>query len=198
MTRSSVALSIIFTISVIGVNCQYQTIPRDSQICTERQGVCSEDTDCCTQFCAKSSFLFGGICSDPKSLVKTNRFATEVMYGKCAYIKNTSVAESNELFEEFGVSAAHRTLNPYTKVLVQYGDNNIIVTINNRVPADNQTLVQLSDIAAKTLGINDGGNLDCRIIVENQSFLYSLIRHYPFFLIVGGIFGGLQIIGHLI
>lgn len=51
--------------------------PMDKQICLGKNDVCSEDRDCCTQYCAKQSFWFDGKCSDPISLVKTKRFANE-------------------------------------------------------------------------------------------------------------------------
>ncbi|VVC29987.1 RlpA-like protein, double-psi beta-barrel domain [Cinara cedri] len=176
MARSSVALSIIFTISVIVVNCQNTIFPMNSQLCTDLRGSCSKDKDCCTHFCAKTFFLFNGICSDPKTLVKTKRFETNaIYYGSCAYNNNTSIIESNELFKHFGVSVAHKTLAPYTKVMVEYENKNIIATINNRIPENSQTLLQLSDIAAKALGIRNGGNVDCNFIVENKFFMSRLI-----------------------
>lgn len=120
-----------------------------------------------------------------------------VLYGDCYFNNLTITEESNQLFEEFGVSAAHKSLETHSQVMLLYGNESIILNINSRIPSDNSTILEISNIAARVLGIRNGGKFKCRVLYEEKSFLYSFISHYPVILVIGGVLGSFQLLGYM-
>lgn len=96
------------------------------------------------------------------------------------------------MVDDFGtINAAHESLPPYTLIRLTHKDRGytIIVTINDRVPKTNGTILDLSNGAAKKLGINDGEIIPCKIeLVKSESvviyFLYYLSMGITIFMIL--------------
>lgn len=100
--------------------------------------------------------------------------------GTCEYHENGDLEEVQYLNNEFHyLNAAHYNLPPFVQMRVWYGSSSIVVTINDRLPRSNGTLLDVSNAAARTLGINRGGYWPCRIqrVTDNYvitRFLCSL------------------------
>lgn len=113
---------------------------------------------------------------------------------KCIYSKK----ENDEQFEEFGTNAAHYTLPPHTYVDVRYFKKTIPLQINDRPlksPYSNNVL-ELSLSAAKKLGIEDPGAVDCYIRIPFWQN-HPMLQQIAFFLPVGAFIGLLIIYNNL-
>lgn len=73
---------------------------------------------------------------------------------------------SGEVFNTMAMTAAHKTLKFGTRVLVENTDNGLTITvrINDRGPFIEGRIIDLSQIAAKHLGINGLANVRIRKI----------------------------------
>lgn len=96
------------------------------------------------------------------------------------------------MVEDFGaINAAHESLPPYTLIRLTHKDRGftIIVTINDRVPKTNGTILDLSNGAAKKLGINDGEIIPCKIeLVKSESVVISFLNYLSIWITIFMIF----------
>jgi len=109
----------------------------------------------------KSAFL---------SLIFLTLFSTNLMaqntaswYGKNHHNKRTA---SGELFNMYGMTAAHRTIKFGTRVKVTNTRNNksVIVRITDRGPFVKGRIIDLSYAAAKEIGISGTGPVKIDIV----------------------------------
>ena len=109
----------------------------------------------------KSAFL---------SLIFLTLFSTNLMaentaswYGKNHHNKRTA---SGELFNMYGMTAAHRTIKFGTRVKVTNLKNNrsVIVTINDRGPFVKGRIIDLSYAAGQQIGMDGTAKVSLEII----------------------------------
>lgn len=109
---------------------------------------------------------------------------TIVEDGLCEFHSQNDTKESLiEMIDDYGtINAAHESLPPYTLIRLTHKDKRItiIVTINDRVPKTNGTLLDLSNGAAKKLSMNDGDIIPCEIeLVKSESVIISFLYILP-------------------
>jgi len=77
---------------------------------------------------------------------------------------------SGQLYDPYGFTAAHPSLPFGTKVLVSYGGKSVIVTINDRMPYESDSDLDLSWAAAQAIGLTEIGTavVDAGVVVETQ------------------------------
>ena len=73
---------------------------------------------------------------------------------------------SGQPYDPKGLTAAHPSLPFGTKLSVSYGDKNVIVTVNDRIPSEADSNLDLSWAAAQALGLTELGTaiLDAAVI----------------------------------
>ena len=88
---------------------------------------------------------------------------TASWYGKNHHNKRTA---SGELFNMYGMTAAHRTIKFGTRVKVTNLKNNrsVIVTINDRGPFVKGRIIDLSYAAGQQIGMNGTAKVSLEII----------------------------------
>lgn len=90
---------------------------------------------------------------------------------------------SGEIYEPYGMTAAHKSLPLPTYVRVTNLDNHksVIVKVNDRGPFVNNRLIDLSYAAAKKLGItkNGTGYVEIRTISSGKTKTYTSAKHSP-------------------
>ncbi len=64
---------------------------------------------------------------------------------------------SGQPYDPYGLTAAHPSLPFGTKLSVSYGGKNVIVTVNDRVPFEADSDLDLSWAAAQALGLTELG-----------------------------------------
>jgi rare lipoprotein A len=64
---------------------------------------------------------------------------------------------SGQPYDPYGLTAAHPSLPFGTKVSVNYAGKNVIVTVNDRIPFESDSDLDLSWAAAQTLGLTEEG-----------------------------------------
>jgi rare lipoprotein A len=64
---------------------------------------------------------------------------------------------SGQPYDPYGLTAAHPSLPFGAKVSVNYADKNVIVTVNDRIPFESDSDLDLSWAAAQTLGLTEEG-----------------------------------------
>jgi rare lipoprotein A len=64
---------------------------------------------------------------------------------------------SGQLYDPYGFTAAHPSLPFGTKLLVSYGGKSVIVTINDRIPYESDSDLDLSWAAARAIGLTEVG-----------------------------------------
>lgn len=85
----------------------------------------------------------------------------------------TDESDIDYLNNEFDVvNAAHNSLPPYTLIKVSHGGRRIVITVNDRIPRTNGTLLDLSNEAALMLRIKNDESVPCTI--------EKVIHHNPF------------------
>lgn len=99
-------------------------------------------------------------------------FLLQVQNGTCSFYKRTN-KEAYELFDSFGVSAAHITLPPDTSVTLTIGDQKASVNINDEVPRNIGTILDLSNEAAANLLIFREGIYPCKFEVQKQENIFK-------------------------
>lgn len=110
----------------------------------------------------------------------------------CAYFDAPNEMVSREMYNKYGLNAAHPLLSPNTKVEVTYNNKEVLVTINDR-PANtsHNSILDLSKEAARVLDIEKEGLVPCSIkvsIIDNSIFLKimkSLIPYMGLILLLG-------------
>jgi rare lipoprotein A len=77
---------------------------------------------------------------------------------------------SGQPYDPNGLTAAHPSLPFGTKLSVSYGGKNVIVTVNDRIPFESDSDLDLSWAAAQTLGLTEVGTaiVDAAVI-ETQT-----------------------------
>jgi rare lipoprotein A len=77
---------------------------------------------------------------------------------------------SGQPYDPNGLTAAHPSLPFGTKLSVSYGGKNAIVTVNDRIPFESDSDLDLSWAAAQTLGLTEVGTaiVDAAVI-ETQT-----------------------------
>ena len=64
---------------------------------------------------------------------------------------------SGQPYDPNGLTAAHPSLSFGTKLLVSYGGKRVIVTVNDRIPFNSDSDLDLSWAAAKAIGLTEVG-----------------------------------------
>lgn len=88
-----------------------------------------------------------------------------------------------ELYNKYGLNAAHPVLSTNTKVEVTANNKKVLLTINNRQSSTRGSILELSDEAAKVLDINNEGLVQCTVsvpVIENNSVLKAIQYLLPY------------------
>jgi rare lipoprotein A len=64
---------------------------------------------------------------------------------------------SGQLYDPYGLTAAHPSLPFGTKLSVSYSGKNVLVTVNDRLPFESDSDLDLSWAAAQALGLTELG-----------------------------------------
>lgn len=81
---------------------------------------------------------------------------------------------SGQPYDPYGLTAAHPSLPFGTKLSVNYGGKNVIVTVNDRLPYESDSDLDLSWAAAQTLGLTELGTATVdAAVIETQPTLSS-------------------------
>ena len=64
---------------------------------------------------------------------------------------------SGELFDPQGYTAAHRTMPFGTQLLVSHGGSSVVVAVNDRGPHVDGIDIDVSQVAAETIGLTGPG-----------------------------------------
>lgn len=176
--------------SVLNVNCALNAICKPvGNKCTENSECCSNDCKLMVSFFK----YFSGYCNEPQQflydlynesvpidcnhIIYTNSIPTknnffylltiivDFLLNTCAYFKENDTKIRDELFKKFNINAAHGTLRPNSLTEVLYNNKTAYVTISDRKPRINGTYLELSEAAAKELGIEEEGLVKCQIII---------------------------------
>lgn len=94
----------------------------------------------------------------------------------------TDESEIHYLNNEFdSVNAAHNTLPPYTLIKVSHKRRTIVITVNDRVPRTNGSLLDLSNTAALMLQIKNGESVPCTIekVIHHSTILKMILYTLP-------------------
>lgn len=94
----------------------------------------------------------------------------------------TDENEIDYLNNEFDiVNAAHNSLPPYTLIQVSHDRKTIVITINDRIPRTNGTLLDLSNEAALKLQIKSDESVPCKIekVIHHCTFLKIILYTVP-------------------
>jgi rare lipoprotein A len=76
---------------------------------------------------------------------------------------------SGQLYDPHGLTAAHPSLPFGTKLSVNYGSKNVIVTVNDRLPYESDSDLDLSWAAAQALGLAEMGTATVdAAVIETQ------------------------------
>ncbi|XP_026814173.1 uncharacterized protein LOC113554490 [Rhopalosiphum maidis] len=182
-----IALILIFNISDITCNAS-ETI-----LCTNLNDICYYNDDCCSQYCFKSYFWLSGVC-DQLSLRFSFDSNPRNQKGICEFHMQTDESDIDYLNDEFGdINAAHNSLPPYTLIKVSYETRSVVVTINDRIPRTNGTLLDLSNKAALKLQITNEEFVPCKIekVIHHNPILKIILYTVPilsFFVIMINLF----------
>ena len=81
---------------------------------------------------------------------------------------------SGQPYDPHGLTAAHPSLPFGTKLSVSYGGKNVIVTVNDRMPLESESDLDLSWAAAQALGLTEMGTATVDAsVVQAQPVLSS-------------------------
>lgn len=75
---------------------------------------------------------------------------------------------SGQVFDQNGMTAAHKTLPFGTKVKLTKADKSVVVTVNDRMPSWNKNMIDMTLRAARELGITKAGRtmIELEIVSE--------------------------------
>jgi rare lipoprotein A len=77
---------------------------------------------------------------------------------------------SGEPYDPYSLTAAHPSLPFGTKLSVSYGGRNVLVTVNDRIPFESDSDLDLSWAAAQALGLTEMGTaIVDAAVVETQT-----------------------------
>lgn len=94
----------------------------------------------------------------------------------------TDESEIDYLNNEFDiVNAAHNSLPPYTLIEVSNDRRTIVITVNDRIPRTNGTLLDLSNEAALKLQIKNDESVPCKIekVIHHSTILKIILYAVP-------------------
>jgi len=94
----------------------------------------------------------------------------------------TDESEIDYLNNEFDmVNAAHNSLPPYTLIKVSRERRTIVVTVNDRIPRTNGSLLDLSNEAALMLQIKNDESVPCKIekVIHHSTILKMILYVLP-------------------
>jgi len=95
---------------------------------------------------------------------------------------HTDESEIDYLSNEFDmVNAAHNSLPPYTLIKVSHNRRTIVITVNDRIPRTNGTLLDLSNEAAMKLQIKNDAFVPCTIdkVIHHSTILKIALYVIP-------------------
>jgi len=96
----------------------------------------------------------------------------------CSYDEPENKIIDEGLYLKYGLNAGHAVLPAGTRVEVQMGDKNLIITINNQPPKNKDgVILELSKETAKVFNIPNGGKIPCSLFIvseleDNQYYKY--------------------------
>jgi rare lipoprotein A len=78
---------------------------------------------------------------------------------------------SGQPYDPYGFTAAHPSLPFGTKLLVSYGGKSVIVTVNDRIPYESDSDLDLSWAAARAIGLTEVGTavVDAGVVESLQA-----------------------------
>lgn len=89
--------------------------------------------------------------------------------GVCAYYKGKPITANGDVFDEYEMTAAHRTLPFNTRVKVETMGTSVVVKINDRKPPSDGKILLLSHAAAESLNIYENtGPVMCQLIIPTD------------------------------
>lgn len=94
----------------------------------------------------------------------------------------TDESDMDYLNNEFDkVNAAHNSLPPYTLIKVSHDKRTIVITVNDRIPRTNGTLLDLSNKAALMLQIKNDEYVPCEIekVIHHSTILKMILYVIP-------------------
>ncbi|XP_022170088.1 uncharacterized protein LOC111033591 isoform X2 [Myzus persicae] len=160
-----VLIALISIINISGLTCNVL----ETLLCKNLNDICYNDEDCCSKYCLKSFQWFYGACQQRSLEFDFDSNPT----GICEFHMQTDESDIDYLNNEFDVvNAAHNSLPPYTLIKVSHGGRRIVITVNDRIPRTNGTLLDLSNEAALMLRIKNDESVPCTI--------EKVIHHNPF------------------
>ncbi|XP_025197889.1 uncharacterized protein LOC112596430 isoform X2 [Melanaphis sacchari] len=163
----------------------------NTTLCGHLGYLCYNHDDCCSQYCSKSFWWSYGICDQDQSSLEfdldSNLTAQE---GICEFHMQIDENDNDYLNDEFSIiNAAHNTLPPYTLIKVSYKRRSIVISINDRIPKTNGTLLDLSNEAALRLHIKNEEFVPCKIekVMHHNPILKMILYSIPvllFFIVI--------------
>ena len=117
------------------------------------------------------------------SIVIARKKFAKIQYGVASYYHDkfqNRLTASGEKFDQKKMTAAHNglPLNTWIRVTNLRNKRSVIVRVNDRLHRKNKRLVDLSNIAAKTLGYLDDGLAQVRIEVFGKKKPPELLASY--------------------
>jgi len=94
----------------------------------------------------------------------------------------TGESDVDYLNNEFDkINAAHNSLPPYTLIKVSHDRRTIVITVNDRIPRTNGTLLDLSNEAALMLQIKNHESVPCKIeqVIHHSTILKMILYVIP-------------------
>ncbi|XP_015369858.1 PREDICTED: uncharacterized protein LOC107165935 [Diuraphis noxia] len=150
--------------------------------CKHLNDICYDDEDCCSQYCSKSfQWWFIGACKQQSSEYDFDSNPIN-QTGICEFHMQTDESDIDYLKNEFdAINAAHNSLPPYTLIKVSYEKRTIVITINDRIPRTNGTLLDLSNEAALKLQIKNNEFVQCKIekVIHHNPILKMILYAIP-------------------
>ncbi|XP_026814172.1 uncharacterized protein LOC113554489 [Rhopalosiphum maidis] len=130
---------------------------------------CLSNTECCSGYCYKEPGWGMGVCKRPKFSEYDGSDTDNVWEkGICAYYKGDEITANGDVYDEYELTAAHRTLPFNTKVNVEIMGASVVVRINDRQNTSSKNLLDMSFAAAEGVDITKKGPVPCQITVMND------------------------------
>jgi rare lipoprotein A len=117
------------------------------------------------------------------SIVIARKKFAKIQYGVASYYHDkfqNRLTASGEKFDQKKMTAAHNglPLNTWIRVTNLRNKRSVIVRVNDRLHRKNKRLVDLSNIAAKTLGYLDDGLTQVKVEVFGKKKPPELLASY--------------------
>ncbi|HET7479450.1 MAG TPA: septal ring lytic transglycosylase RlpA family protein [Rubrobacteraceae bacterium] len=110
--------------------------------------------------------VFAGVSVVSLAVVQEDAQAEPVEASYYGYELAGSLTASGQPFDPTALTAAHKTLPLGTQLLVTYGGNSVVVTVNDRGPYVAGRDLDLSQAAAEQIGLTAAGSgvVDMQVI----------------------------------